>query len=155
MKNEELYDRKILDLEREIRELKTAHYKTATTISTITKTTSVSFTLAFLDMLTMQIWSTKRAIITVTTTDSSNMISACYLKGVTASNLNNRFAYVKRLASTDGQVRFEVYVYSVNNDDFNTLYNGGTVNLSYTLEIIGSSDFTTSVSYRDIKEGSS
>ena len=152
MDNGERFAKRIGDLEREIRELKTAHYKTATTISTTTKTQNLSFLLKIYNE--WEVWSSKRAIITISTTDGSNMVSACYVDGITPSNLNMRYPYVNRLSSGDGEVKFEVLVYSQNSNDFNTLSGGGTVNLNYTVQIVGSSNFTVSVTYKNTESGS-
>lgn len=152
MNEEKLYDKKIKDLEREIRLLKTSHFKTATTISTMTKTTSVSFSLT-LDQMSGEVYGTQRAIITLTTTDGSDMISACYLTGVTPSNIDDRIVGVKRLQAGNGTVRFGVDVFSNNYNDWNTLYNGGSINLSYSLQLIGSSEFNVSVAYKAINGG--
>ena len=150
MDNGERYAKRITDLEREIRELKTAHYKTATTISTMTKTQLLSFDLKLYDY---EIWSNKRAIITLTTTDGSNMISACYVN-VKPTSLDDRYYYVNRLSSGDGEAKFEVLVYSVNNTDWTTLFNGGSVDIFVNAQMVGSSDFTYSVEYKNIEGGS-
>lgn len=153
MNNGELLDKKIKYLKQELRNLKTAHFKTATTISTMEASTSANFSL-MLDSLTGQIFSTQRAIITLTT-DGPDMIGACYLDGATPSNLDSRFVFVNRLSSPSGTAKFEIIVFSQNVNDYNTLSGGGSVNLSYNLKLVGSSKFTTSVSYRSITGGSS
>lgn len=149
----ELYNKRINALKREIRNLKTAHFKTATTISTISKTANITFSL-YLDTNTYEIYGDKRAIITLTTTDNSEMISACYINGLT-SNLNSRYISVQRITSSAGTIKYEVVIISQNTDDFNTLIGGGSVNLNYTLTLVGSSKFNTSVSYRNFLGGSS
>lgn len=151
MDNGERYAKRITDLEREIRELKTAHYKTATTISTMTETMLLSFDLKLYDY---EIWSDKRAIITLTTTDGSNMISACYLNVKVPSSLNDRFWYINRLSSGDGEAKFEVLVYSQNNDDWTTLFNGGSVTVVSNVQVVGSSEFTYSIEYKNVEGGS-
>ncbi len=153
MKSMDLMSQKILWLEKKIRMLKTSHYKTATTISTITDTAMLNFSL-YLDSA-YSVQSTKRAIVTLTSTDGSDMISACYLNGVTPNNLNDRYVFVNRLSAPEGVAKFEVIVMSQNYNDFETLLNGGSVNLSYGIQVIGSSKFTTSIVYRDFMGGSS
>lgn len=154
MSQEQVYAERLKNLEREIRQLKTAHYKTATTINTMTSNVNISFSLT-LDLLSGSVYSTQRAIITMTTADNTDMISACYLVGITPNNYNNRYIIVNRLQSPAGQAKYEVIVISQNADDFNTLYGGGSVNLGYTVQLVGSSKFTTSISYRSITGGSS
>ena len=154
MDSAKLYDKRINNLMSEIRNLKTAHFKTATTINTMELNKTVNFSLT-LDSLSGQVFSTQRAIITMTSEDGSNMISACYLNGITPSNIDDRYVFVKRISSDDGQRKYEVVVFSQNADDWNTLWGGGSVNLSYSLRLVGSSKFTASVSYRNILGGSS
>lgn len=149
----DLFYKRLNDLKREIRYLKTAHFKTATTINTMTLNQTVNFSLT-LDGLSGNIYSTRRAIITLTTDNSSEMVSACYLTGVTPSNLNDRFIFIKRIASGVGEVKYDVAVFSQNASDYNTLAGGGSVNLSYTLEAVGSSKFSLSVEYHNILGGS-
>lgn len=153
MNPEQLYDRRIKDLEKEVRNLKTGYFKTATTINTMTQNQTLNFSLSLNP--NAEIFSTQRAIITLDILDNSNMISACYLTGVNPNNLNNRFAFVKRLQSNNNQVKYEVLVYSQNPDDYDTLAGGGSVNLTYTVQLVGSSRFTSSVNYRSITGGSS
>lgn len=153
MNPEQLYDRRIKDLEKEVRNLKTGYFKTATTINTMTQNQTLNFSLSLNP--NAEIFSTQRAIITLDILDNSNMISACYLTGVNPNNLNNRFAFVKRLQSNNNQVKYEVLVYSQNPDDYETLAGGGSVNLTYTVQLVGSSRFTSSVNYRSITGGSS
>jgi hypothetical protein len=149
----DLFYKRLNDLKREIRYLKTAHFKTATTINTMTLNQTVNFSLT-LDGLSGNIFSTQRAIITLTTDDSSEMVSACYLNNMTPSNLDDRFIFIKRVASNAGQVKYDVAVFSQNANDYNTLYGGGSVNLSYSLQAVGSSKFSISVEYHNILGGS-
>lgn len=147
-----LYDNRIMELEREVHNLKVAHFKTATTISTMANNQTLSFSLMW-DELSGQIFSTQRAIITMVASNSTDMISACYLSGLTPSTLDDRYIFIKRLDSSAGQVRFGVTVFSQNYSDYETLSGGGSVNLSYTVQLVGSSKFTASVSYKSITGG--
>ena len=148
------FDEQINYLKGEITELKTAHIKTATKISTMELNTNVSFSLT-LDQLSGQMFSTERAIITMTSSNSTNMISACYLDGATPTNLDSRLVFINRINSDSGKAKFEVVVFSENENDYNTLIGGGSVNLTYTVKLIGSSKFALSVEYRSITGGSS
>lgn len=153
MINGEILGMKLKWLQNEIRALKTTHIKTASKISTLEKSTSVSFSLTMPDPYT--IVGSKRAIVTLTTTDGTDMISACYLSGATPTNLDSRYPFIYRLSSSAGQAKYEVVVVSQNYDDYQTISGGGTVNLTYNLKIVGSSDYSVSVSYRNILGGSS
>lgn len=134
---------------REIRNLKTAHVKTATTIATLSKSSSVTLNLQLFGdpLYYWEIASNQKAVVTLTSTDGTNMISALHLKGVTPSNLNQRYIFVRRRGSNTGTAVFEIYIYSQNTDDFNTLSGGGSVSLKYNIEAIGSSDFNITVNY--------
>lgn len=153
MINSELFYRRLNSLKREIRYLKTAHFKTATTINTMTLNQNLNFSLT-LDGLSGNIFSTRRAIITLNIDDGSEMVSSCYLNGITPSNLNNRFVFIKRIASDAGQVKYDVAVFSQNADDYDTLAGGGSVNLTYNIQAVGSSKFSLSVEYHNILGGS-
>ncbi|WP_407457173.1 hypothetical protein [Fibrobacter sp.] len=150
----DLWPKKINDLKREIRNIKTAHFKTATTINTMTDTAQVNFSLTY-DSLTGQAYSTQRAIITLNILDGSEMVSACYLLGTTPSNLNDRFAFIKRLDSIENQIRYDITVYSQNTSDIETLAGGGSVNLNYNIQLVGSSRFSTAIEYKNILGGTS
>lgn len=151
MNNQEtLYDKRILDLEREINALKIAHYKTASTINTTTEDFSLSFSLYLTP--DNQAWSTKRAVLECSNDfGSGDMISACYIKNITPDNYAQRYIYIQRAdKQTDGKVRFEIYVYSQNATDLATLWGGGSVNLNYTVSVVASSKFSGTVSYKNI-----
>lgn len=142
---------KIRYIEKEIKNLKTARFKTASTISTMTSNSSISLPLKLFGdaSLYYEIISSKRAVVTLTTADNTNMISALYLDGITPSNLNDRYIFIHKLNSDAGQARFAIYVYSQNQNDFNTLAGGGSVNVNYNIQAVGSSRFTMSVKYED------
>ncbi len=144
--------KKIKDLEAKVRYLKTTHFKTATTISTLSKDVGVNFSLT-LESLSGSIYSTKRAVISLTTTDGSDMVSACYLKGATPTSIDDRQLEILRLQPQDGVIRYGVAVTSGNADDYDTLSGGGLVNLSYTIELVGTSNFNVSVEYKNINGG--
>jgi len=152
MINGEILVMKLKALEKEVRALKTTHIKTATTISTMESSASITFNLFMPDEYT--IVSDKRAIITLTTADGTDMISACYLDGVTPANLNSRYPFIYRINSPAGQAKYEVVLLSQNANDYQTISGGGSVQLNYNLKLIGSSKFTVSVSYTDILGGS-
>lgn len=151
MKIADMMWNRIKYIEQEIKNLKTARFKTASTISTITSDNSISLPLKlFGDASTYyEVISSKRAVVTLTTADNTNMISALYLKGVTPNNLNDRYIFIHKLNSAAGQARFAIYVYSQNVNDFNTLAGGGSVNVNYDIQAVGSSRFTMSIKYED------
>lgn len=145
-----LWDR-INKIGREIKNLKTARFKTASSFSTMTQNNSVTLPLKIFGNPSSyyEIISSKRAIITLVTADNTNMLSALYLSGITPSNTDNRYIFINRLASSAGQSKFELYVYSQNTNDFNTLSGGGSVNVSYNIQGVGTSQFTMSIEYED------
>lgn len=154
MESGEVLYKKLKDLQKKVRFLKTTHFKTATTISTITKEINVGFSLQ-LDSLSGDVYSTRRAVISATTTDGSDMVSACYLKDATPTSLDDRQVEVLRLQPQDGVVRFGVAVTAGNASDYNTLAGGGAVNLNYIIQVVGSSNFNIGLEYRNIDGGTS
>lgn len=142
---------KINYFQREIRNLKTSHVKTATTIATLEKPTSVTVPLHLFGSAGQywEIISNKKAIVALTSTDGTDMVSALYLKGVTPSNLNSRYIFIHRRGSVSGKSVFEISVYSQNESDYNILSGGGSVNLNYSLTAVGSSNYTIAVTYED------
>lgn len=149
MKIADLLWERIKNIGREIEALKTARFKTATTISTMTVNGSVNLPLKLVGPTRYDIISSKQAIITLTTADNTNMVSALYLRNITPSTVNDRYIFIDRLASDAGQAKFAMYVYSHNEDDFNTLSGGGSITLNYGVQGVGSSRFTISITYED------
>lgn len=142
---------KINYFQREICNLKTAHVKTATTIATLDKNTSITLPLKLYGSAGAywEIISSKKAVVTLTSMDETDMISALYIDGITPSNFNNRYVFVRRRGSQSGQVAYEIYAYSYNTDDLDTLSGGGSINLNYNLTAVGSSNYSLTVSYED------
>lgn len=151
MRIADLMWQRIGNIEREIKNLKTARFKTASTISTMTRSGTVNLPLKLFGNPSTywEIISSKRAIITLTTTDNTNMISSVYLDGVTPTNTNRRFIFIHKLASGTGVAKFAMYVYSQNSDDFDILSGGGSVNVSYNIQGVGSSQFNMNITYED------
>lgn len=143
--------KKIEYFRKEIRNLKTAHFKTATTLATASQSGSVSLPLQLFGDpgIYWLVASSKKAVVTLTTTDNTNMISALYLTGVTPSNVDDRRIYVYRVASNPGECKFEIAVYSENQNDYDTLAGGGSINVSYNIQAVGTSNFNVSVTYKD------
>lgn len=147
-----LFDKRIKDLEKEIRNLKTAHFKTSTTINTMQKNASINLSL----VLDNDIHSSNRAIITLKTKDNSEMISACYINNLDIPEIEDgRFITVQRIDSNVGEIKYEIIVMSLSYNDFVILDGGGSIDLSYDLTLIGSSEFNVSVYYRSFFGGSS
>lgn len=151
MKSSNILWDKLKTIEREIYALKTAHFKTATTITTTDVDSTVTLPLKLFGTpgLYYEVISSKRAIVTLESTDGSNMLSALYLKAVTPSNVNNRRIFVKREAGDVGKAKFAIYIYSQNSDDYDTLAGGGAVDLTYAIQGVCSSKFTINVTYED------
>ena len=147
-----MFDERVRRMEEEIVALKTCPTKTATQLATTSKTQALTFN------MTIPIWhgmtpppyaySAKQAIITCTST-TGPMICSCHLKNnagdVSNYALNARSVSVwnKECGST---WQFSVIVYSDGdgNSDAQTIWQGGSVSLNYTMEITASSDFTIS-----------
>lgn len=142
---------KIKWIDKEITALKTARFKTASTIATVDAVGGITLPLKLFGdpLYYYEIASSLRAIITLRTLDNTNMISALYLDGVTPSNVDNRYIFVKRLSSGAGEARFGIYVYSQNQSDYNTLAGGGSVSVSYNIRAVGSSRFSVAITYEE------
>lgn len=147
-----LYD-KLKKLESELRLLKTAHIKTATTISTTSRTIGVEFSLT-LDLLSGSVYGTKNAILEATTVDGSDMVCSCYVDNLTPGLMDNRRISVDTLAPKPGKRGFRIAVIAGNAQDWQTLAGGGEVSINYTIRVVGTSEFNLSVKYNDIDEGS-
>lgn len=156
-----MFDERIRRMEEEIVALKTCPVKTATQLMTTSKTQALTFNLA------IPIWhgstpppyaySAKQAIITCTST-TGPMICSCHLKN-NAGDVSNYGLNARSISVWNkkcGNVwQFSVIVYSDGdgNSDSQTIWQGGSVTVNYTMEITASSDFTMSVSYEDYYDG--
>lgn len=151
MNSGDLMWEKLHYLKNELTNLKTATVKTASRIATTSASLSLHFSLA-IEPLSTSMDSTKRAIITMQSTDGTDMLVACYASGITPANLDQRFLFIQKAArsSVDGVATFEVAVNSQNPNDFNTLSQGGSVELDYNIVVVGTSKFNASVSYIDV-----
>lgn len=153
-----MFDERIKRMEEEIVALKTCPVKTATTMATIQKTQNINIP------MTIPIWSGstpppyaygyKQAIITCTST-SGPMICSCHLKNnegdVTNYDLQGRSISVfPRKCGTVWE--FAVLVYS-RGSDAQIIWQGGSVDLDYTMEITATSDFNMTLSYADYMDG--
>jgi len=148
----ETFSKKILWIKQELKNLKTAHVKTATTIATTASERTLTFALKLHDYGGgyYEVFSAKRAVITLSTSDDTNMISAVYLKNVTPNNVDGRNIFVRRRAGGSHNAVYEIWIYSMNANDYNTLIGGGSVSLNYTIQMVGSSKFTSSVTWEDL-----
>lgn len=149
----EVFTGRLNALKAEVRNLKTAHFKTSTALAVASQNSQVSFALKAYGTYAISVMSEKKAIVTLTTADGTNMVSAVYLKGATPSNLNRRRVFVDRLNSSAGQARFAIWVYSQNPDDFTALSGGGQIDVSYAIECVGTSRFNVSIEYVDYDKG--
>lgn len=155
MKLIDIFNQKIHYLKTEITNLKTAHFKTATSLATMSVDSSISLQLKLYGnpMTYYEMITEKKAIITMTTLDNTEMIGSVYLKGMTPSTINDRRIFCEKLSSTNGQLRFAVYAYSQNESDYNTLSGGGQIFLEYNIECVGTSRFVVNISYEDFYKG--
>lgn len=153
-----MFEEMIKKMEQEIYELKTCPVKTATTMATTQKTQDINIP------MTIPIWSGstpppyaygyKQAIITCTST-SGPMICSCHLKNNAGdvSNYNLAGRSISVFPRKCGTVwEFAVLVYS-RGSDAQVIWQGGSVDLDYTMEITATSDFTMSLSYENYMDG--
>lgn len=148
-----LLSEKINYFKNEIRNLKTAHTKTATAIATTWTTDLITIRLKLYGdpMVYQEVIGSKKAVIRLTSEDSTNMVSAAYLFNMSPGDLKDRHIFIRRRAANRGEAVFEVSVYSQNADDYNWLSGGAGryIDVDYVIMSVGSSKFSTSVSYED------
>lgn len=155
-----MFDERIKRMEEEIIALKTCDIKTATRLATIVKEQDISVG------LNIPIWhgappppyafGAKQAIITCTSI-SGPMICSCHLKN-DAGDVGSSYELSGRSVSVwpkkCGNVwEFAVLIYSKNTADAQTVYDGGSVTVNYTLEITATSDFDMEVRYEYYYDG--
>lgn len=132
-------------IKKEILALKTIKPKTASVMKTQRKSVSISLPLT---IYAYQPMSSRAAIIKATSTDGSDMLASCTLKGV--STLNNRIVIVQRTPGSTGVAEFAVFVAYGNSTDLETLRNGGSVTVNFNVDVTATSDINLGVSYKTL-----
>lgn len=152
----EPFTAKVKKIIEEVRDLKTCPIKTATQMATKKSSINISMPMTVHPGVSpAYAYSSKRAFITATSTDGTNMLTSCTVQDnagdVQSHNLLGRSVTIFPVEC--GSVgTHSAIVYSRNPNDIQTLVGGGTLTLNYTLDFICTSDFTLSIRYEDFDD---
>lgn len=140
----------------EVRDLKTSPIKTATQLATEKKSINITMPMTVHPGASPSYaYSYKRAFITATSSDGSNMITSCTVQNnagdVQSHNLLVRSVTIFPVECGD-IATYSAIVYSRNSNDIQMLVGGGSVTLNYTIDFICTSDFTLSIRYEDFDD---
>lgn len=136
-------------MEQEILALKTSKVKTSGTLAIQEQSVALSLPLT-LNTLSGQVYSSKQAVITLKSSDEGNFLSSLYL-GMTG--VDNRVFRVNRRYSDAGVVKFVVIITAGNATDWQTLYGGGSVTVSFNANIRTTSECSLSLAYEEVSFG--
>lgn len=142
------FDKEINNLRREVLALKQQKEKSASVLQTVTETITLSFDLELImsQWLIPIVRSQNMAIIDFGTSDNP-LVGVNY----NITGLDDRIIRdVPYYDSATGHIGRMVYIYSNNQSDLSTLQGGGTVTLTYDVEISSTSELEISTSYEDL-----
>ena len=146
---EDKFANDILRLEQEVLALKTCPIKTSTQMMTKSITQDFSVDLDYASYIYQNMAFNKDVtIITITSSNGTNMITDCTLENSgDAENYKLQGRSVSIIPCVGGNIcKYRVNVLSSNPTDIDTLKNGGSVVLNYTVALTSTSDFDISVS---------
>lgn len=145
MRNE--FDSDITAMSAEIAALKQEREKSANVLQTSTSSYSLTFNLEIAGMMVPYVRSDKMAIIDIDAGGNNPLIGITF----DVNGLNNRtIRSVPIYDNGTGHIGYMVYILSNNNDDMDTLSGGGTVTLSYDVNISTTAEITTTITYEDL-----
>jgi len=152
----EPFTARIKKMTEEVRDLKTCPIKTATQLATKKKSINIVMDMTvFPHPPYTYAFSVKKAFITATSNDGSNMITSCTVQDnagdVSGHNLAGRSISIFSV-ECGSTATYSAVVFSTNNNDIQTIVGGGTVTLNYTIDFICTSDFTLSIRYEDFND---
>lgn len=149
----EPFTEKVRKMIQEVRDLKTCPIKTATQLATEKKSIDISMPMTVHPGGSPSYaYSSKRAFITATSSDGSNMITSCTVQN-NAGDVQNHNLLLRSISifpvECGDTATYSAVVYSRNYNDIQTLVGGGSVTLNYTIDFICTSSVTLSVRYED------
>lgn len=152
----EPFTARVKKMTEEVRDLKTCPIKTATQLATKKKSINISMPMTVHPGTSPSYaYSYKRAYITATSSDGSNMLTSCTLQDnagdVEDHNLLGRAVSIFSV-ECGSAATYSAVVYSRNYNDIQTITGGGTLVLNYTIDFICTSDFMLSVRYEDFND---
>lgn len=142
-------DKYLMELERELNELKTDGWKSSSSLAVAEKSVSINQQIVgyTVNYTNDHCASQSAAIIEIIPSDSKNMLTGITLKG-NGSQLVGRYATIIPTIK-NGHNAYEFRFLSGSASDLTTIQGGGTIP-AITLEFIisGTSEFTTNTTYR-------
>ena len=142
------FDDEIKKLEKEVIELKTCPIKTASQMATKSIEQPISYNLTYSAQLSPNFaWGVDTVIITMTSTNGTNMLTSCYVKNSDdASGHNLQGRGLSTIPSKSGSIaQYRISLFSRNPNDIATLAGGGSVTLNYNFVLTATSDFTVDI----------
>lgn len=145
---ENSFEEEIKRLEQQVIELKTCPIKTASQMATKSIDQPVSYNLSYSAQLSPNFaWGENTVVITMTSTNGTNMLTSCYVKNsddASGHNLQGRgISTIPTQAGSTAQ--YKVSLFSRNPNDISTLAGGGSVTLNYNFVLTATSDFTVTI----------
>lgn len=145
MNNE--FEDTIKRLEQEVIDLKSCPIKTSTQLTTKSVDQSASFNMVYVQQLSPNLcWGNDSIVITMTSTNGTNMLTDCVLKNsddASGHNMDNRTVTILRTDCGDTS-QYKIHLVSRNTNDIYALSQGQQVTINYTLVLTATSDFTIS-----------
>lgn len=92
----------------------------------------------------LNVMSDKYAEIIATSTDGKNMIGTCTLR-----SSDDRSLDLRRLITDQGQLGWSLIIIDGNDSDWQTVPGGGSVSVTYTIDIRTSSNCNVTINYKD------
>lgn len=139
------FDTRIKRIQNEITLLKTSKDKSALTLKTKERTSSVALPLK-LDTYGYSVYSSKKAIITLTGADSTNFLSSLTLN---TTSVSDRTYALYRRDSNAGVVQYVLLISLGNQSDYYTLSGGGSVTVNMGINVRATTDFAMTVAYEE------
>lgn len=141
------FNRKILDMNREILALKQQREKSANVLHTISAPITLTFDLEIAGQFDVYVRSDKMAVISIDSGDNNPLMNLSF----DISSLDDRLIrHVPIYDESTGKVGFMVFIYSYNQQDLDTLEGGGSVTLTYDATITATANITPTITYSDL-----
>ena len=145
---ENKFDDTIKTLEREVLELKSCPIKTSTQLQTKSVDQSISFNMVYVAQLLPNFcWGAETVIITMDSSDGTNMLTDCVLKNSDDAAGHNLASRAVTILRTDcgSTSQYKIHAVSTNPSDISELAQGNEVVLNYTVVLTATSDFTVTI----------
>ena len=143
-----LFDKEMTAMTNEILALKREKERSALNLETVVTRVTLTFDLElYSNWGLMGVRSDKMAKVTIDAGDNNPLIGVEYeIEGLDSRTIRDVATY----DSGSGEIGRMVYLFSYNNSDLNTLVQGGSVQLSYTMVITSTTGVNVNVEYEDL-----